>query len=96
MEDYEELGLNKFFAKPSTVFETLADNDFDAFVDNISANKINRGVAQTPNLTVDWDVGELSKYEGKALRLKVGKFDDGTYGLRVYDSSGNTIVNQTG
>ena len=42
---YEDLELNQFFTKSSTIFQTLPDNEFDAFVDNISANKINRGIA---------------------------------------------------
>ena len=92
---YEDLELNQFFTKSSTIFQTLPDNEFDAFVDNISANKINRGIAKTANLTVDFDKGLIQRSEGNTLRLEIGKFDDGTYGLKVYSASGDTVVDQT-
>lgn len=69
--------------------------DFDDTVEAINASKINQGVSTSNLLTINYDEGFIERYEGQILRVRVGNFDDGTYGMRAYDASGNTVIDST-
>jgi len=92
---YEELNYDKFFSKPKTMQVEYSDPDFDLLVRSISANKITEGVSQSKTLKVDYNEGQITKTEGATTRLEIGKFLDGKFGLRVYDASGNVMVDST-
>ena len=92
---WADLGLTKFLAKPRKSFVEYNASDFDLFVDDISGNKIKEGIAQNKVFSLNFDDGTFQRKEGDIIRLSIGKFNDGKFGLRVYDASGTTIVDQT-
>lgn len=96
MLSWADLGLTKFLAKPRKSFVEYNASDFDLFVDTISGNKLKEGLAGNKVFTLNFDDGTYQKKEGDTVRMTIGKFNDGKFGLRVYDASGTAIVDQTG
>lgn len=92
---WEDLGYNKFLTKPKPAQIEYSDSDFDLLVRDISADKITSGVSQSKTLKIDYNAGQITKAEGNITRLEIGKFTDGKFGMRVYDSSGTTVIDQT-
>ena len=95
MPDYLELGLTKFLAKPRKSFEEYNVGDFDLIVDSISGSKLKEGKAENKLFSIDFADGTIERKEGEITRLSIGKFNDGKFGLRVYDASGVTVIDQT-
>ena len=95
MSDWADLGLTRFLAKPRKSFVEYNASDFDLFVDDISGNKIKEGIAQNKVFSLNFDDGTIERKEGDITRLSIGKFNDGKFGLRVYDSSGDLSIDQT-
>lgn len=100
-----EYGFNKFLNRSviKTEEETqlpqeLSDDDFDFSVENISANKINSGqmISSNNQMTIDLDKGEIIFKDGAILKSEIKKFLDNKFGVRVYDSQGNTVEDITG
>ena len=94
-EDYTQLGYDKALNKQQDVVERYTDVDFDQKVDSISASKITQGVSQGTKLGLDYDNGLVTVKENNTTRVVTGKFLDGKFGMRVYDSSGNVTVDST-
>ena len=44
---------------------------------------------------LDFDKGNLKLKQGNLTRVEIGKFIDDKFGLRVYDKSGNIVVDST-
>ena len=61
----------------------------------ISADKITEGISKSDALKVDYNQGQITRVEGAATRVELGKFTDGKFGMRVYDASGTVIVDST-
>lgn len=91
---WEDLNLTKFMAKPHEG-EQYTTPDFDLYFDTLSATKIDSGKSTSKGLIIDYDIGAIDKKEGQITRLSFGKFTDGKFGLRVYDSNGVTAIDQT-
>jgi len=94
-QDYTQLGYDKALNKQQDVVERYTDVDFDQKVDSISASKITQGVSQGTKLGLDYDNGLVTVKENNTTRVVTGKFLDGKFGMRVYDSSGVQVIDQT-
>lgn len=95
MDSYMNLGYTKFLDKENDSQQQIPDTDFDTLVQSIDASKINQGRSNSNTLTIDYDEGLIERYEGEILRTKVGKFEDGKFGLRVYDTTGTVVIDST-
>lgn len=95
--DFTELGYNNFLKKEIKLPQEISSDTFDLFTQNISANKIAEGVARSLNkvMFLDFDKGNLKLKQGNLIRVEIGKFIDDKFGLRVYDKSGNIVVDST-
>ena len=95
--DFTELGYNNFLKKEIKLPQEISSDTFDLFTQNISANKIAEGVARSLNkvMFLDFDKGNLKLKQGNLTRVEIGKFIDDKFGLRVYDKSGNIVVDST-
>src|SRR3990167_6203557 len=95
--DLTELGYNNFLRKELKLPQEISSDTFDLFTQNISANKIAEGVARSLNkvMFLDFDKGNLKLKQGNLTRVEIGKFIDDKFGLRVYDKSGNIVVDST-
>ena len=92
---YTDLNYDNFFSKPQQGLPEYSDSDFDLLVQAISAGKITEGISQSKNLKIDYDEGQIVRFEGATSRLEIGKFSDGKFGMRVYDASGTTTIDNT-
>jgi hypothetical protein len=92
----EELGFDKFLNKSKPPQQFAAD-DIDYILEAISGDKITEGIATSSNerLAVDFNNGMIQIKEGDSIRAEFGKFVDEKIGVRVYDSSGSTVVDNT-
>ena len=105
MADISEFGYDKFLNKvkvldpsiPTPFTQQLPSDEFDYIVEDISANKIQSGVATSLNnqLSIDFDQGIISVKEGAITRAEIKKFLDDKVGLRVYNRDGTTAIDQT-
>ena len=94
-QNYTDLGYDKALNKQQDVVERYTDVDFDQKVDSISASKITQGVSQGTKLGLDYEKGVVTVKENNTTRVVTGKFLDGKFGMRVYDSSGVQVIDQT-
>jgi len=94
-QNYTDLGYDKALNKQQDVVERYTDVDFDQKVDAISASKITQGVSQGTKLGLDYDNGLVTVKENNTTRVVTGKFLDGKFGMRVYDSSGVQVIDNT-
>src|SRR3990167_4264240 len=94
-QNYTDLGYDKALNKQQDVVERYTDVDFDQKVDSISASKITQGVSQGTKLGLDYDNGSVTIRENNTTRIVTGKFLDGKFGMRVYDSSGVVTIDNT-
>lgn len=98
IKDYQEAGFNSFLVREfpvanSSQRDLLSEDDFDSLVDGVSGSKITSGISRSKDgtLRVDWDRALISFNNGLNQVFQVGKFDDGTSGVRIMDSKGNII-----
>jgi hypothetical protein len=100
MADYQEAGYNVFIENPVFVTQgELSDLDAEALLGNISANKIlGTGSISSQDGRLALNLGDnlFKVNDGTRDRVKFGLFEDGEYGLRIYDRDGNTLVDITG
>lgn len=96
MDDYQQLGYDKFLNKPKQQTEVASD-EFDIYVDKITGSKITEGAAQSTNgrLEIDFDDGGILIKEGDVVRAELKKFVDNKIGLRVYNKDGTVSIDNT-
>lgn len=75
-----------------------SDIDFDAIIDSISASKILGGTMASNDgrTSLALDDGTFLSSDGLIDRVRLGKMDDGSYGLIIKDREGNVLFNITG
>jgi len=97
---YLDNGYDKWLEK--TIINSqieYSDMDTDALIGNLSGSKIlSTGtiMSQDRKIQLNLDKNMFVVNDGTIDRLKMGKFDDGEYGIRIYDAKGNEIINITG
>jgi hypothetical protein len=100
---YLDSGFNQFFQRQLGSSLTggsgsISQYDFESQYLGLSANQIKSGVlsSRDGNLSLDLDEGIFIVTDGAVERIRLGKTEDGSYGLIVRDESGNTILQFTG
>jgi len=93
---FDEIGFDeKLERKQEKKPFELSSLDFDTLIEDIDAAKISKGKSVGDRLDVDYDSGKLVFYKNKTKRIEIGEFNDGKFGLRVYNVSGSTVVDQS-
>jgi hypothetical protein len=90
--DYTTLGYDKSLNKPATGYVQQSAGDFSLSVDSVDASLINQGAAKSTKLSVDFDKGTVTVKDSNTTRIIIGKFLDGKFGMRVYNSSGSVLI----
>jgi len=73
--------------------------DIDLLLDGISGESLLSSgsiSSQSKRLTMDMDGDTFAVNDGTIERIRLGRFDDGEYGLRIQDRDGNILFNITG
>ena len=93
---FDEIGFDeKLERKQEKKPFELSSLDFDTLIEDIDAAKISKGKSVGDRLDVDYDNGKLVFYKNKTKRIEIGEVNDGKFGLRVYNVSGSTVVDQS-
>lgn len=76
----------------------LSSLDFDAILQDITANKLVGGTVSSVDKTMamNLDAGVFTVNDGLIDRVQLGRIEGGQYGLVIRDSDGNEIFRITG
>lgn len=97
-EDYVKRGflpnLERPFPQASSANKPLlSEEEFNRLVEGVSGSKITSGVSRSPSgdFQIDWDNSLLKMLEGAEEVVLIGKFEDGTKGIRIKSGKGTDI-----
>jgi hypothetical protein len=100
--NYLGSGYNQYFQKqviplpPSP--SITSPFDFSSQFNSFGANQIGTGSMKSNNnhLTLDLDNEAFSVSDGSQERVRLGKLQDGTYGITIKDQNGIQLLNLSG
>jgi hypothetical protein len=97
---YTDLGYDDFLDRSiSETSNELSDFDVNSLLGKVSGNEISStGIIRSQEQRVSFDLDKelFSVNDGTIDRVLLGKFDDGEYGLRIFDRDNNRILDITG
>lgn len=93
--DFDSTLQREVIISGQTQFSEL---DSDMLIESLDASKIRNGTMSSENgrTKVDLDNGTIIFGDGLVDRVRLGKMDDGSYGLIIKDIDGNVLLNITG
>lgn len=100
MSSYLDSGFNDYLQReimPPT--NSLTSIDIDSLFEGIDASKIfSSGPIKSSDGRLAWDLEQNSYVvsDGQGERVRLGKMENGEYGLRIKDQNGNVLMNITG
>lgn len=96
---YNESGYDEYMDRSLVSTQAqFSDLDMDTVFDGVSGNKIlPNGVISGIDGRVKFDLDNevFVVNDGVRDRVKLGRFDDGEYGLRIEDADGNSLMDVT-
>ena len=71
--------------------QLLPQDKVDTLIEGISGSKITSGISRSKDgsFRIDWDKGVLEFFDGTGKSIQIGKFDDGTSGIRTLPTRGS-------
>lgn len=97
---YVNSGYDQYFDKSIIGTSTQISNiDADILLSEIDASSLtSSGSIKSNNnrLTLDLSDETFAVNDGTIERIRIGAFEDGEYGMRIVDKSGNILFNITG
>ena len=98
MPDYIKSGFLPNLERPFVSFTTgnkslYSEEEFNRLIEGVSGSKITSGIIRSPSgdLKLDLDNSLLSLLEGADEVLLIGRFDDGTKGIKIKGGRGTNI-----
>jgi hypothetical protein len=94
---YLDLGFDEFMNPvdgSSTATQEMDPLESDTYIQQISANKLQGGLASSPDgrLKIDFDNGSLRVNDGTADLIQIGVLEDGSIGFLIKDNNGNVLI----
>lgn len=97
---YLDRGYNEYLEQSIIPQEIeYSDLDIDMLFDSLGGQKIaSSGSIESQDRRLSLNLGDnlFAINDGTVDRVKMGKFEDGEYGLRIYDREGNVLMDITG
>lgn len=96
--DYLDSGFNQFLQRSIPTKEPVILGDqFSAINSEVPGLGNGRTSSIDGRLIMDWDGGNLSSSDGSRVRVMIGYIpEEKRYGLKILDSSGNTVFSVAG
>lgn len=96
MGDYTSSGYNEFLQTPNPAQiggDQLDPLTFEQVTPQISGSKIEGALSsQNGRLTLDLNENFFTVSDGVVDRVRMGKLEDGSYGLLIKDNNGNSLL----
>ena len=98
-KSYREAGFSQFLVREfpeatGTQKGSLSEDDFSTLIEGVSGNKITSGLIRSKDgtLKLNLDKPLLELIEGIDSVIMIGKFDDGTRGIKIKNTRGNEVI----